>query len=249
MKSKGSFFIALLFIVLISLTVVCANENTTTLKEDNTPNVVCANENTTTLTEDNTPDVVCANENTTTLTEDNVPSDVIDLEILISECEDVEDTVDFSWKLTITNLNGISKNTAVLTEIPDNVKIVAYSADGGTFDLVTNVWTVGDLTPNTSKTIQFYGMFNNRLVKDNYPFDVCADATINRHDRDLSNNFAIQNFKWTELGGSPASSQSGKKIRFNWGSYLPTYKYKSYRKPVKKVIYKPVKKKAKKKKR
>ena len=216
MRHKASLLIALLFIVLMSLSVACANENTAqTLADDNDITVVCEDENT-----------------AQTLAENNDASEDVDLEVSITR-NYVEDTVDFSWTVTVTNYNGISKNVIVQNNLPDIVKIVAFSQDCGIFDLATNDWIIGDLAANDTKSIQFYGIFNNRLGDYNFPFTVESLATTDSHDTYSRNNW--DSFSFPRVLPGPVSSQSGFRISFNLGSYLPTYKYNSYRAPPKKV--------------
>ncbi|MBR4448375.1 hypothetical protein [Methanobrevibacter sp.] len=205
---------------------------------------VCADENINQTSADNGLITLCADENTTPILEEgNSNQDIVDLEVTILP-NDHEDTVDVSWTVTVTSFSGTSKNVNLFNYIPSNLRIVGYSKDCGTFDPKTNVWTVGDIAPNTAKSIQVFGVLNKHDTRGKFTIDVNATATTESRDIDLTNN--MEDFKF-EMGVGPTSSLSGKKIRLNIASYSPTYKYKSYRAPAKKVVAKKVSTKKKKK--
>jgi hypothetical protein len=196
--------------------------------------VVCANENTTqTTANDDNLTAVCSDENVTpTLEEDSSDSEDVDLEISVTEIN-AETTVDISWNVRVQSLDGTSKNVIVMTEFPSFVNIVGYSADCGTFDPVTNIWTIGDLVPDTIKSIKFYGLFKGPVESSGDRIIIYSKATTDSNDISLSNN--DDSAEYSYIGFGPVSSQSGNGVRFNLASYLPTYKYNSYRTTTKKV--------------
>lgn len=180
MKSEYFFTLAVILLILFSISAVVASDNTTSddaclaIDSKGSPN------------EDSVLEI---DENQNALN-DASSIDEVDLSVWV-DVENVYVGNDFNqvgsvvpWNVTVTADNGIAHNTKVYITFSDNMEFVSHNETMGTYDSATGIWNLGDLTSSDSPLL----LISTKL-KENGKFSFAANATTTSKDTDLSNNY------------------------------------------------------------
>ncbi|WP_458457036.1 hypothetical protein [Methanobrevibacter sp.] len=117
---------------------------TQVLIEGNLTNVVVVNST--------TPD---SNESNNKANNTTVVESVCDLEIIkLVSAEKAFVGEELTWTIRVTNLGpSAAFDVEVFEDLPDTLKYIRYTADKGSFDSNTNIWTIGKLEKDDSVTL------------------------------------------------------------------------------------------------
>ena len=179
MKFKIGFTLTVILIVLFSLSTVAAGENVTCDASSSWGEIAVS---------ENMDDGVCES---LEIDNDSPSSDeCVDLSVWIDDVNVTEvysqHHLDFEvlWTINVAVTGGTAKNVKVFEYFSENLEYVSHNTTRGTFNIITGIWEIGDLTSfeNESLTV---------LTKLNYgvKFGNTVVATTDSLEDDFSNNF------------------------------------------------------------
>lgn len=175
MKFKNCFILAMLLIVLLSLTTVVASENATdeVLQEDNSLDKL----------ESSVPAEQSAS--------DNVDLSV-EMDVKLSKDNDQYNSAgsEVPWTITVKSSGGTAKNTVVRNVLSNNLGYVSHNESRGTYNPSNGIWNVGDLKSSDSATLTIW-----TKLKVNGTYMNKVYATSDSSDKNMLNNFVILSIK------------------------------------------------------
>ena len=94
------------------------------------------------------------------------------------------------FTIVVRNVGSNATNVTVRDILPDSLTFVSAVATQGTYDSSTNIWSVGDMTNGSSKTLTL-----TVTTTEIGSFDNVVNVTSNEKDWNLSNNVANKTIK------------------------------------------------------
>lgn len=206
MKFEYCFTLAVILVVLFSLSAVVASENVT---DD-------ASSEDAFLAIDVNDDSVCVETDlndfkSQSVSNDNPFSTVEDVDLSVNVSgenvfhEDKYNRAGYElpWNVTAEVSNGTAKNVKVQVTLSDNMEYVSHDESIGTFNPATGIWDIGDLSSSSNATLSIL-----TKLTSNGRFKVTANATTTSNDIDLSNNNDYLTLKSGTLKRASNSTQT-----------------------------------------
>lgn len=131
---------------------------------------------------------VAAGENDTdnTLTSDEKTDLSVDIDVVERKTDEGVNRKGSTviWTVTAKAKNGTAYNTRASVEMSDNMELIAYRAESGSYNHESGIWDVGNLTSSKDTSLYIY-----TLLKDEGRFTLSVNATTDSNDPDLTNNY------------------------------------------------------------
>lgn len=191
--------------------------------------MVSAGENTTTEIQTATDDAIISVEDTDELQEEDTATDEESDLVITTERDYMSPHPDWEFTIEITAQSryGVSRNTQVHMDLPDEFTYIGFEPSQGTFDENAKIWNIGTLNKGQKETLKITAKCSERGHFTCYFYGETSS-----NESDIYNNHATVRIHVSYPAS--ASSISGS-FRGYEQYYPPTNEYSDYRQITKSV--------------